>query len=344
MIRLAATALALAMLLGATAARAERVVLVRPAHTDAVLVEAFNRLNAELRLLAFDVMVIDTNADTSSPEALEDAAKKAEALASISLARRGTKTAVDVWIGDRTSGKTTIRTLEPSSGQDVPNVLAIRAVDLLRTSLREYSTAEQRTADPVVVAPPPPADVPPALPAPPALPSSPPLPPWELRAEALVLWNRPSLGAAVGAGFGLRRRLAQRLQIGIMAAGPVVGPDWTTAEGSAALRQLIAWGELKASAWQSQRFDVSGSLSLGVHHLAARGEAMPPLLSRTDQVWSMAVAVGAHAEARLTSSAAIGLTARAIGLAPRPGVQVGEQLASVAFPLLNASVGLEVGF
>jgi hypothetical protein len=328
--------LTLALLTVASFASAQRVVLVRPADTDPVLFEAFNRLNAELRLHDFEVTVVDTTSDTRSPDTLEDAAKRADALASISFARHGGKTGVDVWLSDRVSGKTSIRTLEPGSAKDAPTVIAIRAVDLLRTSLREFA---EESPPPEVVG----ADTRPAPEAVRVL-TAPPRPPWEVRADAVMLWNRPALGVALGPGIGLAYRFRDRMEVGIGAAGPLIGSGWRTAQGSATVRQALAWAELKVAAWRSELFDVSASLGAGVHQLQAQGEANPPLGSRSDHVVSFAGTLGAQGELHLGSSAAIGLTVRATGLTPRPGVGVGNTVALVQFPLLGASVGLCVGF
>src|SRR6266498_583506 len=188
--RFSAAMVGLGIFLFALVSHAQRVVLLRPADVDAVLVEAFNRLHAELRLQHFEVTIVDANVEARSPDALEEAAKRADALATISFVRHGSKTKVDVWLADRVSGKTTIRTIEPPGGTDVPNVLAIRAVDLLRTSLREFG-GEPPPPDVVGVVATPPPDSVRALVAPPR-------PTWEIRAEGILLWDGPSFGAALG--------------------------------------------------------------------------------------------------------------------------------------------------
>src|SRR5262245_27204891 len=128
---------ALAVLLLAPDALAQRVVLVRPPNSDAVVVEAFNRLRAELRLQSFDVVGLDADPAFVSPESVGEAATREDAFAAISIARRAGATSVDVWIADRVTGKTTLRTLALRRESDAPSVLAVRAVDLLRSSLRE---------------------------------------------------------------------------------------------------------------------------------------------------------------------------------------------------------------
>src|SRR6186713_3173374 len=75
---------ALAVLLAAPEAFAQKVVLVRPPNGDAVLVEAFNRLRAELRLQDFEVVVVDADPALASPESVGTAATREDAFAGIS--------------------------------------------------------------------------------------------------------------------------------------------------------------------------------------------------------------------------------------------------------------------
>jgi hypothetical protein len=43
-----------------------------------------------------------------------------------------------VWIGDRVTGKTSIRTVSRSAGTEAPSRLALRSAEMLRASLREF--------------------------------------------------------------------------------------------------------------------------------------------------------------------------------------------------------------
>ncbi len=178
----------LALLAIAGWARAERVALVRPAEGDAVLVEAFNRLTAELRLQNFDVAIADVRGDPRSAEVLELVARRADAAASVAVVRDESGIVVQVWLDDRASGKPTLRKVQSTAGSELPSVLAIRAVDLLRASLRESNGDLPREA---ARASPPLPDV-----------SSAPLPPvrpWELRGEALMIFDGPNVGSVFGA-------------------------------------------------------------------------------------------------------------------------------------------------
>lgn len=327
----------LGVLLFAWVAEAQRVALVRPPDTDAALLEVFNRLSAELKLQDFEVAILDTGVEVRTPEGLADVARRTSSVAAVRFFRQLDNTAVDVWLGNRAGGSTAMQTIAPPGGIDAPNVLAIRTVDLLRTNLREFGGGPRAPPLP----PPPPREIKPP-PQPPPMPEHPPN--WRIRAEAIVLWNRPSLGPAYGASLGLSRRITDRLEIGLVAAGPVVlGTHWATPEGTASVRQELGWAEVRFSGWQAGPlvFGVSGGA--GVMRMEVQG-IYPAELSRPDQTWSFAALLAGHMELPLGGNAAIGMTLRAIGLTPRPAVGVGSTIAVVQFPLLGASAGLLVAF
>ena len=325
---------ALGVALFAFAAEAQRVALVRP-ENDPVLVETFNRLSAELHLQDFQVTVVEAPTDVRPPDALEVAARRVGAPAGVALLRHEGRTAVDIWLDDRTGGRPLVRRLEPVGGAELTNVLAIRAVDLLRVNLREPNG--ERTQDFVRIDRGPPAnDVVTELP--------PVVRPWEIRAEGLMLFDGARLGAAFGPALGFSRHLSGPVRIGILVSGPLVGASWEATFGSASLRQEIGLAEVRASWWRSRRLDFGISLAGGVHHLTAQGTARAPRLSQTEQVWSVAGALGADGSFHLTSNTAIALAVRAIALSPKPAVAVWTETTVLQLPLLSASAGLLVGF
>jgi hypothetical protein len=332
--RLPAALVGLGLLLFAWVAEAQRVALVRPSDADAVLLEVFNRLSAELRLQDFEVAILDTGVDARSAEALAEVARRTSSVASVRFFRRGDSTAVDVWLGARAAGAAHVHTIEPPGGLDAPNVLAIRTVDLLRTTLRDFGGGERPPPTPVAVQPRPPPPAP-----------SPERPPnWRIRAEGIILWNRPTLGLAYGAGLALTRRVANHVEVGLAAAGPVVvGRNWAIPEGEASIRHEIGWAEVRVSGWSAGPVILAGSGGAGVFRMEVAG-IKPPELSTGDQVWSFAATLAGHVEVPLGGNASIGMTLRAIGLTPRPSVGIGRTEAVVQFPLLGASAGLLVGF
>ena len=334
--RLPAALVGLGVFLLAWVAEAQRVALVRPPDADAVLLEVFNRLSAELKLQDFEVAILDTGVEARTADALADVARRTSSVAAVRFYRLGADTAVDVWLGNRAGGGAAMQTVAPPAGTDAPNVLPIRTVDLLRTNLREFGGGERA---------PPPAARPAETKPPPPTPPAPAVPPnWKIRAEAIMLWNRSSLGPSYGASLGLARRIADHLEIGLVAAGPVVlGTNWATSERSASVREELGWLELRFSGWALGPFVAGVSAGAGVMRLEVQG-IRPAELSGKDQAWSFAVPLAGHLDLPLGGNAAIGVTVRAIGLTPRPGVGVGTTEAVVLFPLLGASAGLLVAF
>jgi len=326
----------LAVLLSAWVAEAQRVALVRPSDTDAVLLEVFNRLSAELRLQDFEVAILDTGVEPRSAEALAEVARRTFSVAAVRFSRRGDSTAVDVWLGARTGGPNAVQTIEPPGGIDAPNVLAIRTVDLLRTTLRELPGGERPPPAPVVRE----IRVPVPVPAGPERPQD-----WRIRAEGVVLWSRPTLGPAYGAGLGLTRRVVDHVEIGVAAAGPIVlGQNWATTEGAANVRHEVGWFEVRLSGWRAGPVLLGASAGAGAFRTEVWGIRPPERSTTGNQVWSFATTLAGHVELPLGGNAAIGITLRALGLTPRPAVGVGNSTAVIQFPLLGASAGLLVGF
>ena len=317
-------------------AEAQRVALVRPPDGDPVLIEAFNRLTAELRLQDFEVTIADTSGDVRMPENLDIVARRADAPASVAFVQHEGRTAVDVWLYDRATGRSIIRRLEPTAGTEVPNVLAIRAVDLLRVNLREFGGELQQEI--VRIERPLPADRAATVAPPPAFHR------WEVRAEGLMIFDGPALGAAFGAALGFACHFSESVSVGILVSGPLIGASWETNEGSAFVRQEIGWAEARLSWWRMRRVDLGATLAAGAHYLTAQGAAKPPLASQSDQIWSLAGAIGADGSFHLTSNAGVAITLRAIGLTPRAGVGVGNNTTVLQLPLLSASAGFLVGF
>jgi hypothetical protein len=322
-----------------TAASPERVALVRPETQSPMLLDAWNRLAAELRIHQFEVDVVEARgpAVPTTPALLSEAARSVDALAAILLVEsEAGKAHVDVWLVDRTSGKTLMRTIAVRKGEDASSVLAIRAVDLLRGSLREFETGERPPPDVLGVDRRP---VPPAI----AKLSLRPEPRLHLRAEALVVDEGARFGAALGPSLGLSHRTTDWVELGVVVSGPLLGAKLETKDGSATTHQELGLFEGRFSVFHSPHFDANLNVAAGVHFLSAEGQPRPPLLSRSDHVTSFLGAVGLGADVKLSRHVAVSVTLRAAGTAPRVGVAVASQSAAFPFPLLLASAGIVVG-
>ncbi|MFO0548299.1 MAG: hypothetical protein U0271_07935 [Polyangiaceae bacterium] len=112
-----------------------RIVLVTREPTSPISM----RLTAELGALGFEVVTAPPPSDMRDPSdvvaLLERTSREANALAAIVVSVRGG--AVEVWIRDRTTDKTVLReVVRPGDGTD-EELVAVRAVELLRASLLE---------------------------------------------------------------------------------------------------------------------------------------------------------------------------------------------------------------
>jgi hypothetical protein len=332
--------LALISLLGfalllAPDASAQRVVLVQTGKQDPLLVDAWHRLLAELRIQHFESETVDLAETEDLAEALAETARARGALAAIALIHRNETTAVDVWLIDRVTGKTTLRRITVNPGEDASSVLAIRAVDLLRASFREFEVGQRPPEDV--------ADVD-RRPVPRAVQdlSAEPSPVVSLIAGAMMLVQFPAFGAAFGPTLGAFVRVTDRSAIGLVVAGPLIGAEFSAANGSATMTQALGVLEARLSVLRPGAFAVGPSLAFGAYHLSAAGRATPPLVSKDDGAWSAIAGGGVFFQARLWSRVAATVSSRVFGIFPPVGVAVGDESAVIRFPVLETSLGVMV--
>ena len=156
--RALAAGLAVVATLAAEAGWASTVVLVRPANPTAITAEALVRMHGELVSAGFDVEIKAATAGADARTSLEQAASVENVGAVVALLGDSTPGSVEVWVIDRVTGKSVVRRVpsQPESGR-AAEILAIRAIELLRASLLEIAMAGGR--EPPIVPKPPPAEV-----------------------------------------------------------------------------------------------------------------------------------------------------------------------------------------
>jgi hypothetical protein len=328
-------ALAMFWLVCPNQARAQRVLLVEPPASDAALSEAFNRLRAELELQDFEVELLDVGERALSLEELEVATQRADAFAGIALNRHGSGANADVSIADRVTGKISVRRLA-IAGPDSPRILAVRAVDLLRASLRELPADER-----------PPPDVVGASnePAPASLRAfTKQREHFQVSAAAAALTSAQEISGGYGAVLTVWYRPTERLGVGIGLVGPLVGARFRASVGSAALRQELGQVRGTFDLFSLGPLVLGPALGAGVYHLQAQGEVVPPLNGETSTVWSFVASGGVEARLELTEVLALSGSVQALLLTPRPVVAIDTELEQLGQPLLLAAMGLGVAF
>ena len=149
------------VLLAAVAAKtgwAATVILVRPAHPKAVTAEALVRMHGELVSAGFDVQIVATTAGADPRASLEQIASGNNVDALVAILGDATPGSVEVWVIDRVTGKSVVRRIPSQPESDrAAEILAIRAIELLRASLLEVAMAGGR--EPPLVPKPPSAEV-----------------------------------------------------------------------------------------------------------------------------------------------------------------------------------------
>ncbi|MBN2573161.1 MAG: hypothetical protein JXP73_01225 [Deltaproteobacteria bacterium] len=232
------------------------------------------RLRAELDGLGLDVRTIAKHENEALPRDLIAAARAVGAVAAFRIVVEGDR--ADVWIADRVTGKVVLREMLPRGARIDGRVVALRAVELLRTSLMELD--ERR---------PPQGEVP----APPALTQTsgllPDLERFSLTAESSFLWSPGGCGPGVGVGAAVAWRpswLGVRLSGGSVLAPATLTRAVGTGEVTTRWLALDAFVQPRRTriAWRPRA-------GLGIAALAThlRGVADPPRASNQETVYTL---------------------------------------------------------
>jgi len=325
--RLGALLAAWLLALGASAAPS-RVAVVRPPSDDSWLSEALTRVQAELAAAGFAVTVLDSAPGQEPRTLVEAAALEPPPVATFVLVRGETGAAADIWVGDRLTRKTSVRRLDVT---DVPRaraaeVLAVRAVELLRASLLE-ATVREPSGDAASTALPP--DVAHWMA---------PAPAGDRSRGSASRPERASLRAGLGAAmiafvhdsppafapllclsYG-RGSWSGRISI----VAPAFGGHVSAQGGSASIRQDSALFEL-VGAWPRSG-SVAGVLSAGAgaYHWHVVGEAAAPFSAQEGDGFGALFDAGAGLSVRLADSAGLFSDVHALALVPGVDVAIAE--------------------
>jgi hypothetical protein len=136
--RLLAAALALAPWALAETAAASTVLLVRPPSPSSLASEALVRMHGELAAAGFDVSFAAAMVGMDARASLEMLASGPGVDAVVAILGDEAPDSIEVWVADRVTGGSLVRrTSYQARGERDAEVLAIRAIELLRASLLE---------------------------------------------------------------------------------------------------------------------------------------------------------------------------------------------------------------
>jgi hypothetical protein len=375
---LAGVSLLCATLLLANPARAQRIILLCPPEADTSLTEAFNRLRGELSMHGFEVEV-QTSAEAISPESLAARADSIAAVASVSFVRSANGATADIKISDRVTGKTTIRTIA-TEGNDAPNLLALRAVELLRASLREFGPNSRAPKDIVGAAPdraspsikkwaetpaapavqeaPPPEPPPPPIvvPEPITVPTPPPRerpstpephaaePHWSLHAGGIAAALMPGKHFAYGGGATVAVRAASRLEVQLGIEAPWFGAHYDTAYANSDVHLVTAAGGLAYCLLNSRAVDLQIMGGLGVTRLTLFTTTQQPVIPMTPAAWVLMPRLGLGVNVALSRHWFWHTDAQIAAFLPRLRLHADGRTFNLGLPILQLGTGFGVRF
>lgn len=125
---------------------ASRVVLLRSLTDDALSRQGTTLLTAELEAAGFEVVEIERDSTHDIRQDIDAASARLQPVATFAIRSLPGRTAVELWLEDRITGKLVIRRVAVRGGSGAAADLALKAVELLRGSLLEV-TVQGRDAD-----------------------------------------------------------------------------------------------------------------------------------------------------------------------------------------------------
>ena len=358
-------------------AHAQRIILLCPSETDASLTEAFNRLRGELTMHGFEVE-IQTSAEAISPENLALRADSVAAVASVSFVRGAGITTADIKISDRVTGKTTIRTIATPEGTDAASLLALRAVELLRTSLREFGPNAKTPQDIVGAAPeraspsvkkwaetppspaaePKPVPAAPAAAAPtaaapaaaapaaaevePALPQA--QPHWSLRADFLAAALLPGAHRAYGAGAAFGFRPSSRTEVRLNVEVPWFGNQYSTPNATTTLHLVTVGSDLAYSIIAARHVELQVMGGIGLTRLTTFTKTIEPWLPGLPVAWVLMPRIGLGVPVLFSSTFFWQTNCQIAALRPTTYLHVEDRRFIVGLPMFTISSGVGVRF
>jgi hypothetical protein len=312
------------------------VVLVRPSAQTTVVSEAITRIRGELIADGFEVAIVDAPPGSDPASVLARAGQVGAPAATLGLFLQADASAAEVWVVDRLTNKTVVRSVEisRSSAGSAPEVLARRSVELLRASLLEILVEARKRSTP--------------SPAPPAQAArwvaralEPRRSNWGVEAGAQVLGSFGGVGTAVLPVARGRVILSDRFAARLTISGLGTRPHVEALEGSATVNQALGLleviGELAPQSFLSPFVCVGG----GAYHIGAEGSAAWPYDAFDPGRWAFAADLGAGVALSLTSSFALSLESHATLVTPRPVIRFVEvETAEIKNPLLGGALTL----
>ena len=300
----------------------ERVVVVGDADDEAIV----RQLHAELTALGFEVLAPE-------PSAEGDGQPEVDALGAVAALQVVDDATLEIRIVDRATGEVVrhhVAIPRPLTEED-GRIIALRAIELLRASLREPQ--EEPAASP-----------PPPTPTPTPAPTRPAVPRLFIHLAPAVAGSPGGLGPSLHALLGLRWMPHRHVGVAIHALAPTVGTVARGPEGTARIHTALVLASAHVSfVSPSARWQPDAGIGVGPAFARMRGSAAATYDDATDVVTSAAfaarlgLAVAVHPRVRLRLDGHVG------ALVPRTLVRfAGRTVAAWGQPFGIGTFGIEI--
>lgn len=343
LVTVASIGLFAAGLFAAAPARAASVIIVRPANAPPVMFETLVRLKGELTSAGFETDIVDATppsgtAAADSRAGLEQVAARRGADAVVAIVGDLAPDSVEVWVIDKVTGKSVVRRVpfEPAA-PGASKTLALRAIELLRSSFLEIDLAARDRQNAAGGVPPPTivhfVEVDRVARRPERF-------GVEVGAAAVTSLDGvgPALLPLVRLDWSLRPWFATQATVAGLGTRATVAGQAGTAHVAEAYALLGGSLRFRPGA----RVRPFASLSAGALRTSVEGSAMAPNQSQAAGQWSFLADAGAGAEVRLPDRFNVSLAVDAQLAEPYVGVRlVDTVVATAARPnlLLTLTVG-----
>ena len=320
----------------AALAEAPRVLLIRPSGAAREVKLALVRVEGELAADGFEVVPIEAEPGASSASSMA-LAENGSGATTVGLFLNADGTNAELWVVDKLTDKTVVRHLATAEQSEnaLPEVLAVRVVELLRASLLELVVEQKRRATPAR-----PRGAQRATEWA-ARPLQDPLSKWAVEAGVATLWSPTQVDPAFESVIRGRFAMTEQWHVRATFIGLGTHSEVSGVGGSAAIAQAAGLVEALFSPFPNAALHPTGSLGLGVFHTSVNGVAAWPYQGLRDRQWAFAADAGLGLAWRFASRLELAVEGHGLLALPQPIVRfVTADGPHIAHPALVGALSL----
>ena len=299
--------------------RAERVVVLDPAVASPEVHRSLTRVREELAAGGFDVETLDPGARTDPVSIAQDMKDQPGAIAVVALIGDPSTTSAELWVFDRIGAQAQIHRIPVPVGdpQQVPEILSIRTIEVLRARALEKLVESSRPAAA-------PAPAPRAPVVPPPAPKAASIPASHTFGLSTGLAFVESIGGPAPALIPLIRLRAHLsrtifLRLGVAALGS--RPSVATSTGSASVTQAFGLVEAGLAFRPGKRLQPVVTLGAGALRVDEIGQGVPPFQGAEAGRFAAMLDGGIGLAARIAPHVALVAEAQAFLAFPYPTIR-----------------------